>query len=255
MATVQSRSNYLVRFDDICPTAAWDQWSLIEDALVAEDIRPIMAVIPDNKDVSLHRGPADPQFWDRVRRWQKMGWTIGLHGYQHLYVSKSSGIVGLNRYSEFAGLSFDHQFEKLDAAFRIFEQEDVRPDIWVAPAHTFDENTLRALKCLRLQVISDGFQSRPHTDREGFFWIPQQLGDFRFMPFGVWTICIHDEDANYNNVQVLRHKIEKFRKYIIDVPEVVSRYSGQHTSTFSETFGLALRWAKVMKSAKPCLSR
>jgi peptidoglycan/xylan/chitin deacetylase (PgdA/CDA1 family) len=250
MATTRSGPSYLVRFDDICPTVAWDQWSLIEDVLMSEDIRPIMAVIADNKDVSLHQGPTDPQFWDRVRRWQQMGWTIGLHGYQHLYVSKSTGIVGLNRYSEFAGLSFDQQFAKLQAAFKIFEQERVQPDIWVAPAHTFDENTLRALKCLPLQIISDGFQPRPHTDREGFFWIPQQLGDFRYMPCGVWTVCIHHEDVNYNNIQLFRHKIERFRKYITDVPEVVSRYSGTNSSTFSESFALAWRWAKVMKSAR-----
>jgi peptidoglycan/xylan/chitin deacetylase (PgdA/CDA1 family) len=251
MPTTRFGPSFLIRFDDICPTAAWDQWSRIEDVLTSEDIRPIMAVIADNKDVSLHQGPADPKFWDRVRRWQQMGWTIGLHGYQHIYLSRSTGIVGLNRYSEFAGLSFDHQFEKLHAAFKIFEQENVKPDIWVAPAHTFDENTLRALKCLQLQVISDGFQLWPHTDRAGFFWIPQQLGDFRFMPFGVWTVCIHREDANYNNVQLFRQNIRRLRKYIIDVPEVVSRYCGTNTNAFSETFALALRWAKVVKSAKP----
>jgi peptidoglycan/xylan/chitin deacetylase (PgdA/CDA1 family) len=247
--SVQLRPHYLVRFDDICPTLPWDQWSRMEEVLLANDIRPIVAVIPDNKDVSLHKGPADKHFWNRVRMWKKMGWTIALHGYQHLYVSKSSGMVGLNQYSEFAGLSFEEQYRKLHAGLKIFKQEDLHPEVWVAPAHTFDENTLLALKSLEIKVISDGFHLWPHTDREGLFWIPQQIARFYSMPCGTWTVCIHPEDRLCSDPRLFRRKIERFREYIVDVPKILSLYSGKNPNLLGETFAQMLRWVKVVKSA------
>jgi hypothetical protein len=125
----------------------------------------------------------------------------------------------------------------------------VQPEVWVAPAHTFDENTLRALKSLDIHAISDGFQIWPHTDHEGFFWIPQQLGAFYSMPFGTWTVCIHPQDRLYSNLATFRQKIERFREYIVDVPTIVSLYSGKDPNLLGKTFGHTLRWAKVVKSA------
>ncbi|MGH9593805.1 MAG: DUF2334 domain-containing protein, partial [Bryobacteraceae bacterium] len=99
------RPQYLVRFDDICPTMRWTIWNPIEDFLRSAGVRPILGVIPDNQDRHLKFEAADPRFWDRVRRWQSWGWTIGLHGYQHLYTSSAAGIVGIKDASEFAGSS------------------------------------------------------------------------------------------------------------------------------------------------------
>lgn len=244
-----SGPRYLIRFDDVCPTLPWDKWSAIEDVLKCNDIRPIVAVVPDNKDVKLHKARADKNFWQRVRAWQEMGWAIGLHGYQHVYVSKSRGMVGFNRYSEFAGLTFEEQYQKLDAGLKIFEREGVHAKLWVAPAHTFDKNTLRALKYLNVHIVSDGFQPWPHTDCEGLFWIPQQLGRFYRMPSGVWTICIHPEDQLYSDARAFRQKIETFRNYIVDVPTIASLYSGKDPTVVGTTVAQTLRWAKVVKSA------
>jgi len=207
-----------------------------------------MAVIPDNRDVSLHKGSADGKFWNRVRKWEAMGWAIALHGYQHLYVSKSSGIVGLNRYSEFAGLSFEEQYEKLRAGLEIFAREGVQPACWVAPAHTFDENTLRALKILGLCTISDGFQLWPHTDSSGLFWIPQQMGRFCIMPTGTWTVCIHPDDRLFLDHRWFRQKTDEFRNNIIDVPTVTSLYSGRSRNVMGDTVAHAMRWAKVARA-------
>ena len=41
-----------------------------------------------------------------------MGWSIALHGYQHLYETNDSGLLGLNKY-EFSGLSYEMQIKKL----------------------------------------------------------------------------------------------------------------------------------------------
>lgn len=243
------RPQYLLRFDDVCPTYPWQEWRAIEEVLTSYGIRPIMAIIPDNRDVTLHKGPADVNFWSRARKWQQMGWTIALHGYQHLYVSKCSGLVGLNRYSEFAGLSFEEQYEKLRTGLEIFAREGVQPTCWVAPAHTFDENTLRALKLLDLCTISDGLQLWPHTDSNGLFWIPQQIGRFWVMPTGTWTICIHPDDRLLLDHRLFRQNLDDFRNNIIDVPTVVSLHSGRNRNVIGDAVARTVRWAKVARAA------
>ena len=80
---------FLLRFDDMCPTINWDVWQKLEDVMIEEDVRPILSVIPDNQDPILHECEPNERFWERVRAWQARGWTIGLHGYQHRYVSRN----------------------------------------------------------------------------------------------------------------------------------------------------------------------
>ena len=65
-----------------------------------------------------------------MRVWQGRGWTIGLHGYQHKYVTRDSDVIGINNYSEFAGLLEDVQAFKLRMAFEIFRREGIRPEVW-----------------------------------------------------------------------------------------------------------------------------
>src|SRR3954454_5834199 len=102
-------ARYLLRFDDFCPTMNWAMWRAIEDILIDAHINPILAVIPANQDSKLHIQPPHKMFWDEVRKWQFRGWTIGLHGYRHLYDSGDSGLIGKNRYSEFAGVCREEQ--------------------------------------------------------------------------------------------------------------------------------------------------
>ena len=166
---------FLLRFDDLCSTINWDVWRKLETIMVEENVHPIVAVIPDNQDPTLCDGPADEHFWDRVRCWQARGWAIGLHGYQHRYVNKEAGMIGLNHYSEFAGLPLEEQRTKLRKGLEIFKRERVRADVWVAPAHSFDENTVSALSSLGVKAISDGMSLFPYRDSDGVFWIPQQL--------------------------------------------------------------------------------
>ena len=84
----------------------WAVWERIERLLVEGQVRPLVAVVPDNKDQQLHVDAASPTFWESVRRWQSLGWAIGMHGYQHLYVTREAGLLGMNRRSEFAGYRF-----------------------------------------------------------------------------------------------------------------------------------------------------
>jgi len=222
-------AQYLLRFDDICPTLNWSVWNEIEPHLNRLRIHPILAVVADNQDSGLRVGTSCNDFWERVRAWQKSGWTIGLHGYQHRYGTSESGIVGLNTRSEFAGLSLDQQREKIRRAIEIFDREQVRPEVWIAPAHSFDHSTILALKEQGIQYISDGFFLYPHRDTEGMLWVPQQLWRFRRRPFGVWTVCYHPNGWRDRQIKAFVDDIEAYQDSITNFTEITTIYSNRRT--------------------------
>lgn len=213
-------ARYLIRFDDICPTMNWAIWEQVEQVLCAYHVRPILAVVPDNKDPKLQVSPAREDFWEWLRAKQQQGWTIGIHGYQHLYETSDAGLLGVNARSEFAGLPLEQQREKIAQALAIFQQQEVHPQLFVAPAHSFDRNTLIALQDNGIGVISDGFFWKP-VRWLGMTWLPQQMWQFRAMPFGVWTICYHHNRFNERDLQLFARDVARFARAIISVDEAL----------------------------------
>ena len=57
--------------------------------------------LPDQQDLSDYLG------------WEQKGCQIAMHGYNHVYTTNNKGIVPLNDRSEFAGISYDKQAEKI----------------------------------------------------------------------------------------------------------------------------------------------
>lgn len=212
---------YLIRIDDLCPTIDWAAWQAVEDLFVARGVKPILAVIPDNRDPRLMTGPPNPDFWHRVRAWQARGWTIGLHGYQHIYVNSEPGLLNLSRKSEFAGLSHEEQLRKLRLGLEIFQREGVRADVWVAPSHSFDENTLSALAEVGLRAISDGLAFSPFRDSRGLIWVPQQFARMRALPWGIWTSCVHPVELSGCGLEALKRDLTRFGPRIISLPEAL----------------------------------
>jgi predicted deacetylase len=232
-------SRYLLRFDDLCPTMNWEMWSRIEQVLLEYRISPLLAVVPDNQDEKLLAGPARSGFWKQVREWQARDWAIGLHGYQHLYVTGDRGMVGIQARSEFAGLSSNTQEEKLHRGLEIFRAEKIEPQLWIAPAHSFDSNTVAALSKLGLTVISDGLALAPHVDANGMFWIPQQLWRFRRRPFGVWTVCFHHNHWSERQFDEFRRDIQHFAPAITDLATVKKEYCRRQHSISDSFYALA----------------
>ncbi len=189
-------AKYIVRFDDACATMDKEKWQRAENICDRFGIKPIVALVPNNKDKNLIRNKFDENFWKKVQKWQKKGWYIALHGYDHVYISNNSGLVPFNNDSEFAGLNYEEQVTKIQNGWKIFQENNIKANIWVAPSHTFDKNTLKALKeHTTIKIISDGIALFPFK-RYGFDWIPQQVWRFRKMPFGVWTGCFHPNDMS-----------------------------------------------------------
>ena len=107
---------YLIRLDDACPTMDVEKWQRVEEMLDFYRIRPMVGIIPENADPKQQISKEDVNFWQKAKTWEEKGWAIALHGFDHCYISEKGGINPLWNRSEFAGVSFDIQCEKI---FRI----------------------------------------------------------------------------------------------------------------------------------------
>ena len=206
-------AQYLLRFDDLCPTAAPGRWERFQPLIEEFGIRPILAIVPDNRDRELNRSEADPKFWTRMRALEAAGATIALHGYRHVCRSKGKSLVPLHTHSEFAGVPLDLQREWICAGLNILRMQGLNPQVWVAPRHGFDLNTLQALRSEGIGILSDGL-ARTAFVRGGITWIPQQLWSPVVKSKGLWTICVHTDTARSSQVDqlhtFLRHHAAQF---------------------------------------------
>jgi peptidoglycan/xylan/chitin deacetylase (PgdA/CDA1 family) len=194
----------------------------MEQLLVEAGVKPILAVVPDNRDPKLMQDPPSPAFWDRMRACQARGWTIALHGYQHTYVNGEPGLLRLNRQSEFAGLAYETQLEKLRQGLAVFAREGLRAEAWVAPSHSFDWATVAALAAAGIRTISDGMGLAPFTDPLGSVWVPQQFASMRPMPFGIWTFCYHLDSFTGSDMATFRTRLRQLRPRMISLKEAVA---------------------------------
>ncbi len=218
-------ARYLVRFDDICPTMNWEVWGKVEQVLKVNHVKPILAVVPDNKDPKLTLDAPVSDFWERVRGWQAEGWTIALHGYQHIYRNHLSGLMKIANNSEFAGVPLSEQEDNLRKGVEIFRANGVTTNVWVAPSHSFDQNTVIALRNVGINIISDGLGILPHGSLESTYWIPQQMwGAFYERKSGVWTVCYHHNDWTEKDLKRFTQSIEAYKDRMISVDEVAKAY-------------------------------
>lgn len=214
--------SYILRLDDACPTDRKQVWDFLEQDLDKYGIKPIVGVIPRCKDKNLMIEREDENFWERIRRYQLKGYAIALHGYEHNFVSRHKGIIPLNSISEFAGLPFELQRDKIRNGFNELVKNGIRPNIWVAPAHTFDKNTLEALRLeTDIRIISDGIAFFPYRERD-FLWIPQQLWRFKRVSFGVWTICLHPNEMTEKEFDSFRSDLSLFREHVVSLDVVLN---------------------------------
>lgn len=220
---------YLLRFDDFCPTMNHGEWKKIADLLDEYGIKPIVAVVPDNQDPSLRVAPEDSSFWDRMNGLQANGYVIALHGYQHVCQVRGHSLVPLHDLTEFAGASETVQDYKLESGMRILQSHGLTPKVWVAPRHGFDHTTVKALRQLGIQTISDGFARYPFR-RDEVLWIPQQLWEVREMGHGVWTVCYHPNTFTDRSFEQLRNFIETHHSQFTTVETIGQRWSDRRRS-------------------------
>jgi len=198
----------------------WKVWTEIEAILVQRRLKPILAVVPDNRDPVLQVDSPAEDFWDRVRVWQDLGWTIALHGFEHRYVSRNAGLAARRKASEFAGLPRAEQEDKLRQALEIFRREGVNSRVWIAPSNTFDTTTVELLPRFGIQIISAGYFQFPYICRRGVTWIPQQMHYFRPAPSGVWTVCYHHNRWDSSRIAKFREDVDHYRANISALEQI-----------------------------------
>ena len=214
------KSKYLIRLDDACPTMNREKWDKIESILDEYGVKPMVGIVPYCKDENLIIESADPGFWNKARNWQKKGWAIALHGYDHCYVS-DQGLGGLNplwKRSEFAGVPLEEQKQKIREGLSILRDKGLDVKYFFAPSHTFDKNTLEALRTESdIRIISDTIATMPYRV-DDFVFIPQLGGHCSEMKIpGIWTFCLHPNmmtEANFDQTEVfLRKNKTKFMSF------------------------------------------
>lgn len=214
-----------MRFDDINPRMNWDNFFLLKQVLEQYQIKSILGVVPDCKDKFLFTSQPIKDFFGYLRKCKAYGDTISQHGYTHLYDSKSKGLFGNTNKSEFAGNSLLNQIEKLSKGKKILQKESIWQPIFMAPNHSFDMDTLKALKKLNFTTVLDGFSLFPFKLKELVF-IPQISSKPLplFYP-GISQLCIHINTIEEEDLKKLIIFVKNNHKKFITLKDIQISYS------------------------------
>jgi len=201
------------RLDDITEDMDWEKFLRMKAVFDRFQIKPLIGVVPCNRDPKLKAGAVRQDFWDYVRGLQNEGWTIAQHGYEHLYTTKASGLLGLKNASEFAGVSYEEQREKLRLGKEILQKHGIQAEVFMAPGHTYDENTLKALAENGFCYVTDGYADCVYR-LHGMTFIPCKSAGIPSA--GVDTVCLHVNGMQEEDFEEIERFIERNRSDIVD---------------------------------------
>ena len=117
----------LIRIDDIAENMNWEMMRKCERLFLKYNIKPLLGVIPNNKDPEFLKYPKDNNFWFKIKKWQELGWEISMHGYSHMYGTETKGkdYFMLGGKSEFFGKSLNEQIRIIKSGLRIFKEKNI----------------------------------------------------------------------------------------------------------------------------------
>ena len=211
---------YLIRLDDASEHWNKNNWHRMYDLLSKYSVAPIFAIIPQNTDPVLLKYPLDKEYSKTILEWISVGWEPALHGCNHFFDSDCKGINPVNNYSEFAGVSLDEQKRKIRVGYESLKNKGIDAKIFVAPAHTFDENTIEALRSeTPIRIISDTVANDVYYEDE-FYYIPQQSGKVRNLPFKVTTFCYHPNTMDDSAFEELENFFIRHQKKFISFSDI-----------------------------------
>ncbi len=231
---IKKFTGMLIRFDDITDQMNWDLMNKCEDLFLKYNIQPLMGVIPNNQDEEFKKYEKKNNFWEIVRSWQKKGWEISMHGFNHVYDSETDkkDFFGYGGKSEFFGHSLETQSNKIKNGLSIFKNEGVNVRSFFAPNHTYDLNTFEAIKQNGIKNIIDGYGLIPYQEF-GLNFIPQLFYKEIMLPIGIQSTQIHLNYMNEKKFEKLEKFIEKNYKNIINFNEVLKKIRNNFFSSFS----------------------
>ena len=200
---------YLIRFDDINPRMNWIRFNQLKSIINKYNIKSILGVVPKCEDLSISNFPENKNYLNDLQKMKSEGDLIAQHGFTHINDSKNKGLYGNVIKSEFAGLDYSTQYERIKEGKNILIKSQLWQPIFMAPFHSFDKTTILVLRHLGFQFITDGFSRYPY-EQNGIKFIPQ----FSSMPLPtnlplISQLCIHVNTLNDDNFNFLENFIEK----------------------------------------------
>ena len=206
---IKSNTGLLIRMDDIAEHMNWKLMNKCETLFDKYNIRPLLGVIPNNKDEKLHIYEKKENFWQKVRLWQEKGWEISMHGFSHVYdtETKKKDYFNYGGRSEFFGHDYETQLSRIRRGLEKFQKENIQIRSFFAPNHTYDKNTFKALRESGIKYIIDGYGLFPYKENDIIF-IPQLFYKEIILPFGIQSTQMH---LNY----WVEKDYEIFEKFII----------------------------------------
>ncbi len=234
-------TRYIFRIDDVNPCMNQICFQRVMEIFATYNITPLLGIVPDNKDASIGRDNRNPVFWEQLYDlYLSKNVEVAMHGFNHLYQTNEGGLLrqyGFKPQSEFAGLSYIEQREKLQKGIQLLRSKGIETDVFMAPGHTFDKETVKALGNLSFRAITDGVGLYPYFC-DGMVMIPQQVGSPREFPLGIITICLHTNSIRDNDLKNLEDFIKQNKCKIIKFSDALSFQPRQYHKLLNFLFRL-----------------
>ena len=243
---IKKNTGLLLRMDDISENMNWEFMDKCEILFDNYNLKPLLGVIPANKDPELLKFPKNPKFWDRLNNWKKKGWEITMHGNNHLYTKTSDkkDIFNYGGKSEFYGLDYSEQLDKIKNGLNEFKKRNISIRSFFAPNHIYDLNTLKALKTCGIKIIIDGYGLFPFYKHDLLF-IPQLFYKEIFLPFGIQSTQMHLNYWDNNYFKNFEKFISKNHKKIVTLEYILEN---SNTNTYKITINYLVE--KTLKVAR-----
>lgn len=209
-----------VRIDDITPDMDWEKFRRLEKILDENDIAPLLGIVPDNQDPNLKRGELLSDFQSQIELWKEKNWSFSMHGWNHIYTTKKGGLFPLNSFSEYAGVPLSQQRKMIRQGKERLSEMGIYTDIFMAPGHSFDSNTLVALKEEGFHYITDGFGSFPYSWKELIFLPIAFLRNKDIQKKeGYTTLVFHPNTMSEGDFAAFERLVKEYKKDFISYHE------------------------------------
>jgi len=226
---ISNNTGILIRLDDIAENMNWELMEKSEAIFDKFEIKPVLGVIPNNKDAHLLSYPKKKEsFWNQIRLWKDKGWEIVMHGDTHVYdkFCKKNDYFGHGGGSEFYGHPYETQISRIKNGLNKFKSERIFIRAFFAPNHTYDENTFLALKKCGINQIIDGYGLMPYEENEIKF-IPQLFHKIFALPFGIQTTQIHLNYFSKKDFENFEMFIKQYAKKIITYDQALKKLNNK----------------------------
>ncbi len=212
--------NISIRMDDITPDMDWAKFLRFKELCDLYQVKPLIGVVPENHDSMLSIDEPRSDFWEYLLQLEKEGWVIAQHGGTHIYSTKKKGCFPLNALSEYAGKSYEEQLANLKKGREILESHQIHTDMFMAPAHSYDKNTLKALKTLGFTKLTDGFGTMPY-EWQGLTFYPISFKQSNSLKQknGYTTFVVHANTMNDKDFERYEKLLEQHKESFLSYAE------------------------------------